>query len=84
MAAGSRPHARIALPIVTPFSSVSRSVSPGAMRPVSARLPQKLDAKRLDSSSQLANTSSVRAGLPMLRASQPMAQPAITTPSVPS
>jgi hypothetical protein len=54
------------------------------MRPVIARLPQKLHPKRLDSSSQFAKTSKVRRGLPMLRDSHPIAQPAITTPSTPS
>src|SRR5207245_10696148 len=84
IAPGSRPHPRIASPMLSPCSSVSASTSAGAMRPAIARLPQKLDAKRLDSFSQLANTSRVRRGLPMLPASHLMAQPAITTPSAPS
>ena len=82
--AGSKPRPCIAAPIVTPSPSAIRSGSSAAIRPTIARAPQKEQANRLPSSSQVTSTSSGRFGRPAPRSSACTAAIAMWTPSAPS
>ena len=83
-ASGSKPQSRIATAIVVPSASVIAPASCGAMPPAIAREPQKLEGKRLLSSSQNAISSTGRRGGPCSSSSEASARKPQTTPAVPS